>query len=272
MESNRTTILLFLVFLQLINFTVSIPSVRCAESNVLDFYIDSQTLTTTQEEEEVNCDDKHVCELKCSDFEEFKNCKSEPFLDLTKMLKKNQNYQNAYDSGCTGIINGDYLSDKTSIYFRQLIGHITKFSQEKFYSEIYKSVFPLTKKYPKLYNWSIEKIKELPEIKKNVVFLQRMLMFEYYYINYVAKRHGFYFKSTILGMYELVRGLMGLKKLCSKGYKNLKDKSLDNVVKMIHKKVYQEDLGASTSLHNKPNSPKYSPGHNVANSSNFAFG
>ena len=230
-----TVILTFLVLLQLFRVTISIPSVRCGDAQVLDFEIEINSLTTT------DCSDKHVCELKCSDYIKYRNCDHQTFLDLTNVIKRNQNYQTAYEVGCSFLIDGSNLSDKTSIYFREILGKMTGITQKYYYTKFFSKVFPYTKKYPELYNWTIGRIRKLPEIKGNLRLYSYLIGFENLYVNFVTKmQRNVQLKYTIYGLYDFTLGLASLQRICSKEFKKLKNKSMKNVILLIFKKISQQ--------------------------------
>jgi hypothetical protein len=237
MFTNFQRALLSVLFLALVSLSLQgIPSVRCGSSNVLEEIEIGQTIT------EEDCDHKTVCELNCQDF--IPSCKHKTFLDLDKLLKKDKNYQIAYQSSCQGgFIKENYLTDKLSKYYRHMIEIMSKVTQEMFFKEYVKSRWPLAmqNKYKNLWkDSSIPVIRKLPEFKKEIKFVFDMIMFEYSYTETMAYHLGGPGASTIWALYYYYTSLTGLKKLCKKKYVNMKDKSMNSVFNMIESEVEKQ--------------------------------
>jgi hypothetical protein len=227
---NNVSLLGLLLFL-FISLTLQAPAVNCGVSNVLEEFEHDQPIT--------DCDDKTVCELNCEDY--IPTCKHQTFLDLTELLAKDNNYQIAYQSSCQGgTITGAYLSDKLSLFFRDLVGKMTKLTQEWFFNTHYIQYIPLAKKYKNLYKTPIKVIKEYPEFKKNIIYVHMMIMFEYNYVKTVAHNSDPFMSHTLWGLYYYSKGLKSIKKICKKKFQKLKDKSLASVRDMIERAVYKE--------------------------------
>jgi hypothetical protein len=230
MLKNFCRALASVLILLFVTSTFQVPAVNCRVSNVLEEFQLEQSST--------NCDDKTVCELNCKDF--IPTCNHHTFLDLTDLLKKDKNYQIAYQTSCVGMISGKYLNDKLSLYFRSMVGQMTNYTQEWYFNTQYIKRIPFAKKYKNLYKTSIEVIKKLPEFKKDVGYVSDMIMFEYTYVQDVAHNSKGPMQSTLWALYYYSRSLSVLKKLCKKNFLELKNKSLSSVVNMIETEVFKE--------------------------------
>jgi hypothetical protein len=225
------------VLLQLFVFSHQAPSVRCGVSNVLEGEIYDMTTPTE------NCDDKFVCELDCSIFRGLKTCKYNTFLDLTELLKKDNNNKIAYNKACkSGMVNLAYLDNPISLKFRHLVGLITHISQESFYHKYMKNKISF-KTYPALYKTSGKKIKKLP-IYHNKKFIKSLVLFEHNYVISAIRKQSRNHRNVIWGLYDFVKGLMGSKKLCHKHFEEMKDKSEGAVASMIVNEIHKQMLEA----------------------------
>jgi hypothetical protein len=228
-------ILVCLLLTHLFWFSSQVPAIRCGAVSVLEEEFDLEVIE--------NCDDKFVCELKCSAFKDFKNCKHDSFLDLTELLKKDINYKLAYNNACkNGLLTGEYLNDPVSLKFREFIELVTHVNQETYFQTETRKYIPFTNKYPGLYKESIEKIRELPEFKntKDRTPMNAMIKFEDMYMEFAIKGKPQHIQDTVHGLYFFYKGLMGVKNNCEKKFKAMKDKSRTNVATMITEAINKQ--------------------------------
>jgi hypothetical protein len=229
-------VLVSLLLIQLFSFSIQgIPSINCGVANVLEEGFELQT--------NEDCDDKFVCELKCSKFKDFKNCKHDSFLDLTDLLKKDINYKIAYNKACkNGLLTGEYLNEPVSLKFREFIEFITQVKQETYFQTETKKYIPFASKYPGLYKESIEKIRELPEFKnaKDKTPMNAMIKFEDMYMQFAIQGKSENIQHTAYGLYFFYKGLMGVKNNCEKKFRAMKDKSRVAVTTMITEAINKQ--------------------------------
>jgi hypothetical protein len=219
--------------------TVQVPAVSCASTDYAVLEI----------QEIEDCSDKHVCKLNCGDY--IKDCNFNTYLDLTNLIK-NQDHKAAYNMACSGYtITGHFLDSKLSLYFRKLVGVLTKYTQTEFYNT-YHAYTKIKNKFPNLYKTSFKKVKKLTGFT-TYNQLQWILSFERIYVNKACKRSTPDLALTIRGTYHYLRALMGLKKICEKKYKNSRNKeSKKKILKMIVYKIHQE-VANSKKLYKKTN-------------------